>query len=367
MTPLMWACYHNRPKNVGKLLKYGADIDEKDIEGKSACHWAVHEGGDIACLKMLLTFENSFWRDISGRAVIHLAAECKSKRAIKLALTIRPDSVHDVDKNGRTPLHWAAACGSSAAVKCLLAGGADAGVRDKRGASARDYVQAKRLTWQVGSDVATELDICSRLLQEGPVASGQRPASAASTRSDGGGLGWEGDGLDNVSMKSFRLEEHAEVMSERIMDLRRKANAVMPQSPISAAADTIMTGTHLRKFNRNGGGQGLRKFFWYAPPPSLPGLWYLAALCWMFCALHPLSRWPWCLLPQGKRQREALAVVQQCSRDEHEASRGADHRGAHRSSRDRTARRLRVSAVGACNAWGGQCRCLGCHRFVWPA
>jgi len=117
MTPLMWACYHNRPKNVAKLLKYGADLDEKDIEGKTACHWAVHEGEDIRCLKMLLTYENSFWRDAAGRAVIHLAAESKSTRAIKLAMGVRPDSVHDIDRNGRSPLHWAAACGSSAAVK----------------------------------------------------------------------------------------------------------------------------------------------------------------------------------------------------------------------------------------------------------
>jgi len=31
----------------------------------------------------------------------------------------------------------------------LLAAGADPTIRDKRGACARDYVQAKRLTWQV--------------------------------------------------------------------------------------------------------------------------------------------------------------------------------------------------------------------------
>jgi len=53
-------------------------------------------------------------------------------------------------------------------------------------------------------------------------------------------------------------------MSERIQDLRRRANASTPQSPVSAAADTIMSGTHLRKLNRDGSGAGLQKFFWYA-------------------------------------------------------------------------------------------------------
>jgi ankyrin repeat protein len=39
MTPIMWACLHNRPKHVKKLLQYGADLDEKDLEGKTAAHW----------------------------------------------------------------------------------------------------------------------------------------------------------------------------------------------------------------------------------------------------------------------------------------------------------------------------------------
>lgn len=39
MTPLMWAAFHNQPQNVKRLLKYGADLEEKDVEGKTAWHW----------------------------------------------------------------------------------------------------------------------------------------------------------------------------------------------------------------------------------------------------------------------------------------------------------------------------------------
>ena len=39
MTPLMWAAFHNKPKNIAKLLKYGGDPEEKDVEGKTVNHW----------------------------------------------------------------------------------------------------------------------------------------------------------------------------------------------------------------------------------------------------------------------------------------------------------------------------------------
>jgi ankyrin repeat protein len=42
MTPLMWACFHNNEKAVKKLLKHGADINEKDVDGKTAMHWVMN-------------------------------------------------------------------------------------------------------------------------------------------------------------------------------------------------------------------------------------------------------------------------------------------------------------------------------------
>ncbi len=39
MTPLMWAAFHNQPKHIRKLLEHGAELDEKDVDGKTAFHW----------------------------------------------------------------------------------------------------------------------------------------------------------------------------------------------------------------------------------------------------------------------------------------------------------------------------------------
>ncbi len=39
MTPLMWACYLNKPVAVKRLLKQNADLLEKDHSGRTAMHW----------------------------------------------------------------------------------------------------------------------------------------------------------------------------------------------------------------------------------------------------------------------------------------------------------------------------------------
>lgn len=67
MTPAMYAAYHNRPYHLKKLLSLGAgddttlsksaenkiDLEEKDVDGKTAMHWAVHKS-DAQCLAVLL-------------------------------------------------------------------------------------------------------------------------------------------------------------------------------------------------------------------------------------------------------------------------------------------------------------------------
>ena len=36
------------------LLEHRCDLEEKDVEGKTAAHWAVHSGDDTRCFEMLL-------------------------------------------------------------------------------------------------------------------------------------------------------------------------------------------------------------------------------------------------------------------------------------------------------------------------
>ncbi len=39
MTPVMWAAYNNNYKHVQKLVAAGADLEEKDVDAKTAMHW----------------------------------------------------------------------------------------------------------------------------------------------------------------------------------------------------------------------------------------------------------------------------------------------------------------------------------------
>jgi ankyrin repeat protein len=39
MTPLMWAACYNHPEHVKLLLQLGADVEEKDMDGKTCMDW----------------------------------------------------------------------------------------------------------------------------------------------------------------------------------------------------------------------------------------------------------------------------------------------------------------------------------------
>ena len=39
MTPLMWSCYNKNELMARRLIELGADVHEKDIDGRTAAHW----------------------------------------------------------------------------------------------------------------------------------------------------------------------------------------------------------------------------------------------------------------------------------------------------------------------------------------
>lgn len=59
---------------VESLLARGADLFEKDMDGKTALDWAVHEDS-IAAMKLLLDLPGTYFKDRRGRTVLHTAAE----------------------------------------------------------------------------------------------------------------------------------------------------------------------------------------------------------------------------------------------------------------------------------------------------
>ncbi|EDQ85652.1 uncharacterized protein MONBRDRAFT_34181 [Monosiga brevicollis MX1] len=268
MTPVMWACYHGRPRNVRRLLKYGAELDEKDIDGKTAMHWCIHDD-DVTCLKLLLTVDATFFRDSFGKTLMHVAAEKNSSAAIRLIAAARADAIHDEDKNGRTPLHWAAASGCANAVQELLRRGANPQVTDRRGASPRDYVQAKRLTWRLTAEQEESMDKCNRLLSRQAVSLDD---DASRVIANTNVLPWDSNTSmdDTISMTSTvlqrGLEQHlgsSEAAAMQMPPLVRPSSALPgSESRPLESLNQLEHGMWLAKYSKGGLGSARRKFFW---------------------------------------------------------------------------------------------------------
>eukprot|EP00039_Didymoeca_costata_P020750 m.342307 g.342307 ORF g.342307 m.342307 type:complete len:1322 (+) comp21234_c0_seq1:202-4167(+) len=142
MTTLMWAACHNQASMVESLLARGADLFEKDMDGKTALDWAVHEDS-IAAMKLLLDLPGTYFKDRRGRTVLHTAAERNAILAIEYILSTRSDAIEDVDFSGRTPLFWAVACNKIEATRVLLGHGANMFHCDRANLSCMDYAKAK--------------------------------------------------------------------------------------------------------------------------------------------------------------------------------------------------------------------------------
>lgn len=92
MTAAMYAAYNDRPGHLECLLASGADLEEKDIDGKTAMHWAVHRK-NAHCLERLLTISGTFFKDKLGRTVAHAIAEQGGRDALQVGTELRPTSM----------------------------------------------------------------------------------------------------------------------------------------------------------------------------------------------------------------------------------------------------------------------------------
>ena len=187
MTPLMWAAFHDQISCVSLLLSLGAEVEEKDIEGKTALHWAVHPGSS-KCLRRLLRLEATFFKDHLGKTILHQAAEKGSISSLKAVLAVRSDSVADTDKQGRTPLHWAAVCDQVEACKYLIDRGADSSQTDNNDKTPLDYALMKGHNYTVALFTCHEtsvFDLSRSLLQDDSISLLSHAPSRASLFTQG--------------------------------------------------------------------------------------------------------------------------------------------------------------------------------------
>ena len=109
-TPLDWAIENKHEKVVKLLLEKGAEVDSKDRYGQTPLSLAVRKGHE-AVIKLLLEkgaemeSEDKEW----GQTLLSYAAE----RGLKLLLE-KGAELESEDKSGQTPLSWAAEHGHEA-------------------------------------------------------------------------------------------------------------------------------------------------------------------------------------------------------------------------------------------------------------
>ena len=56
MTPLMWSCYNKNESIARRLIELGADVHEKDVDGRTAAHWYTH----THCIIKILFIHNKY-------------------------------------------------------------------------------------------------------------------------------------------------------------------------------------------------------------------------------------------------------------------------------------------------------------------
>ena len=126
-TALHWACVRGSLPCAELLLRRGADLNAPDSRGYVPLHVAAQYGhtGMIYHFKMRWN-ANTDITDHDGRTALHWASYKGFTDPVKLLICMEAD-VHRADKEGCTPLHWAAIKGKTEAAHCLIqAGGLNA-------------------------------------------------------------------------------------------------------------------------------------------------------------------------------------------------------------------------------------------------
>lgn len=131
LTPLLLAvCYTKAPANkiiVDLLLKKGANLDDKDLQGNTALHIATQQG-KLEIIKSLLNYPVNIYATNKVREnILHIAVQNGNSRIIKILLLADKENVNlnKYDAIGLTPLHIAILNGYPSTIVCLIQADAD--------------------------------------------------------------------------------------------------------------------------------------------------------------------------------------------------------------------------------------------------
>ena len=155
-SPLLAASWYGHEDVVGILLRNGAHVNAKDIDGQTALAKAV---GHEATVMMLLDHGADIdAKDKYEESALHTAAHKDHRATVKMLLDHGAD-IDAKDKSGGTALHTAAYDGHTATIRILLDHGADINARNELSRTAlqtavrqRDVATVKMLL-DYGADI----------------------------------------------------------------------------------------------------------------------------------------------------------------------------------------------------------------------
>jgi ankyrin repeat protein len=136
---------------VKQLLERGLPVDGRDLQGRTALHWAARVRPRTPEIAILLAHGAKVAAvDREGQTPLHLAAEGSNVEEARALVKAGAD-INAVDDRGRTPLHLAQAhdTGSFALYRLLIDGGAKLGARDIMGRTPLHAVCDTDLEWAV--------------------------------------------------------------------------------------------------------------------------------------------------------------------------------------------------------------------------
>jgi ankyrin repeat protein len=143
-SPFVLAAMGRRLHMVQAMIAAGVDINKSIGEGQTALFMSLlaPDAGqpvdDRCAIALLKAGADSSLRHESGAMPIHLAAGCNYLSALQALLERRPQDVDAQTNIGITPLMMAATEGHPDAVKLLLKFGANPGIKDQEGVTAKE-------------------------------------------------------------------------------------------------------------------------------------------------------------------------------------------------------------------------------------
>ncbi len=142
---------------VRQLLRDGTNVDESQVDGTTALHWAVQAGDADMTALLLSAGADANMRNRVGAPPLLAAAINGDSEVLDLLLNAGADANMSVSATGDTPLMLAARTGAVAAIETLIAHGADVNAQETWG-------HTTPLMWAVAENHA---DVAQLLLANG--------------------------------------------------------------------------------------------------------------------------------------------------------------------------------------------------------